>query len=326
MKESSDEKSNETRTDPPPPTIDGSGAGLNRWSVGAAETRTTAKWLIGSLASAGALIFGAGPIVNRPELSWSDNRCQLLIALSSGAIGFICLILLIGQIAQVLAPVKLSLENIPQEMIGDLNAAADVRLPSGSKNYAQFLSNYRKYRVIAAKTSAALAQLDSKQQDADLRRDQLQTVAEQAVRNADIYTRAAESYLNQAEFYSVSALFKRSRTLSLVLAIGAAVGALTFQLALASHPADAPKPPVLSYIHAPAGPNTLWDSLELQRCAVGGRVPVLLSSGNGSDDQPYEVTVLKVSDQCAPTTFQLRGDALTLARFPPTSVTVEYRP
>ncbi|WP_029110229.1 hypothetical protein [Mycobacterium sp. URHD0025] len=264
--------------------------------------------------------------MNRPELSWSDNRYQLLLALMFGAVGLISLILLIGQIAHVLTPVKLSLENIPEDMIRDLNAAADVRLPSGSRTYSEFLGNYRKYRTIAATTSDALARIDSKSHHADLRRDQLKTLSEQAQRNAQIYNRAADSYLNQAEFYSVSGLFKQSRILSLVLAIGAAVGALTFQLALASRPTDTPKPPALSYILAPQGPNALWDSLGLQHCTLGARVPVLVSAGDGSDDQPYAVTVLKVNDQCTPTSFQLRGDALTLVRIPPTTVTVEYRP
>jgi hypothetical protein len=81
----------------------------SRWTVAAAGTRTTAKWMIASLAAAAALIFGAGPIVSRPALSWTDNRIQLIVALIAGIVGLITLILLIGLIGQILTPIRVTL-------------------------------------------------------------------------------------------------------------------------------------------------------------------------------------------------------------------------
>lgn len=302
------------------------GAGLNRWTVAAADTRAAAKWMIGSLAAAAALIFGAGPIVNRPDLSWSDNRPQLGIALAAGAFGLICLILLIGQIAAVLTPRKISLESVPDEMLRDLNAAADVRLPSGSDSYAEFLKRYRAYKVLVGTLSARLARLDDSAPDASVQRAQLDTLLDEAQRNVGVYARAAEGYLNQAEFYSVSALFGRKRALAVTLAVGAAVGALGFQLALAAGPEKSPEAPDLAYLLAPSEPNELWTALDLEACAVGDRVPVVLSGGKGSDDDPYAVTVLKTKDECVPTAFDLRGDALTLEKPSAESVTINYTP
>jgi hypothetical protein len=112
---------------------------------------------------------------------------------------------------------------------------------------------------------------------------------EKAQRNVEVYTRAAESYLNQAEFYSVSSIFRKRRWLTLTLAIGAALGALGFQLALATGPAKSPKEPELAYLIAPQGPSELWDGLDLGACVVDKKVPVLVSGGNGSTENPYSV-------------------------------------
>jgi hypothetical protein len=302
------------------------GAGLNRWTVGAAGTRTAAKWMIGSLAAAATLIFGAGPIVNRPELSWADNSGQLVIALCVGAFGLVCLILLIGRIATVLTPVKVSLETIPDDMLQDLNAAATVRLPSGSATYVEFLSRYHSYKVLVAKLSNQVASVEDADPHAEIRRAQLKTLLDDAQHNLDVYTRAADSYLNQADFYGVSNLFnRRRRWTALGLAVGAAVGALGFQLALTSTPKDAKKAPELAYLVVPTGPNVLWDALDLSACTVGKKVPVLVSGGNGSDEQPYSVTVLAANDRCVPKSFDLRADVLALEKLPAATVTVNYQ-
>jgi hypothetical protein len=49
----------------------------------------------------------------------------------------------------------------------------------------------------------------------------------------------------------VSSIFRKRRWLTLTLAIGAALGALGFQLALATGPAKSPKEPELAYLIAP---------------------------------------------------------------------------
>lgn len=318
---------------PPDPTraaregvVDDSGAGISRWTVAAIGTRTAAKWMIGSLAAAAALIFGAGPIVNRPELSWGKDSCQLSIALAVGTLGLVCLIALIGQIAKVLTPVKVSLESIPEPMRRELDASAAIRLPSGSASYAEFLRKYREYKIVVARVSARLATFDDRDSQSSNQRQQLRTLLDQAQGNVAVYTRAAEGFLNQAEFYTVSQLFDRRRGCALALAVGAAVGALGFQLALASGPKDLPKAPQLAYLNSPAGPNELWNALKLADCAVGTRVPVMLSQGKGTDADPYVVTVVKVNDRCEAKTFDLQGDALVLEKAAPEVVDIHYKP
>lgn len=313
-------------TSPPANTASAAdGAVISRWTVAAADTRATAKWMIGSLASAAALIFGASAIVSRPSLSWTQDRCQLLTALAAGTLGLVSVILLIGLTAAVLTPVKISLETLPKEMLGDLDAAAATRLPSGSGSYAEFLANYRKYTAVAARLAGRLAGLDGTGSHSTKERDQVAKLHEAAQRNVEIYTRAAESYLNQAEFYSVSGVFKRRRWLTLALAIGAALGALGFQLALASGPAKLPKASELAYLIPPQSPNELWDRLDLDACVVGKKVPVLIAGGNGSIENPYSLTVLKADERCVPKSFELRSDALTIEKPEPVTITVHYK-
>src|SRR5271166_2137078 len=158
--------------------------------------------MIGSLASAAAIVFGAGAIVSRPSLSWTEDRCQLLAALAAGTIGLVSIILLIGLTATVLTPVKISLETVPKEMLSDLDAAAAIRLPSGSGSYDEFLVKYRTYTTIATQLASELARLDRTGSHSSKQRAQLAKLHEAAQRNVGVYTRAAESYLNQAEFYS----------------------------------------------------------------------------------------------------------------------------
>lgn len=302
------------------------GAGLNRWTVATADTRTAAKWTIGSLASAAALIFGAGAIVSRPALSWHNDSYQLLTALVAGTIGLVSVILLIGLTATVLTPVRISLESIPEEMRRDLDAAAAIRLPSDSRSYAEFLVNYPKYAALATKLAAQLARLDAAGSHSGTQRAQLAALHKEAQHHAGVYTRAAESFLNQAEFYSVSSKFRKHRWWTLALAIGASLGALGFQLALATRPIELAKEPELAYLVAPQSPNELWNGLDLGACEVAGKVPVLVSGGKGSDDDPYAITVLKANDRCTPKSFNLRGDALALERLQPPSLTVHYKP
>lgn len=302
------------------------GAGLNRWSVATAGTRTAAKWMIASLASAAALIFGAGAIVSRPALSWSSNSCQLLIALAAGTIGLVSVILLIGLTATVLTPVKISLESIPKEMRRDLDAAAAIRLPSDCRSYAEFLVNYPKYAALATRLAAQLAGLDEANSHSSNQRAQLAALHKEAQHHVGVYTRAAESFLNQAEFYSTSSKFRIHRRWTLALAIGASLGALGFQLALATKPTELPKEPELAYLVPPKGPSELWSGLDLGACVVGGTVPVVVSGGKGTDGDPYAVTVLKTNDRCNPKSFNLRNDALTLERLQPPTITVHYKP
>jgi hypothetical protein len=312
-----------------PPSGEGTsaagGAGISRWTVAAADTRGTAKWMIGSLASAAALIFGASAIVSRPSLSWSQDRCQLLTALAAGTLGLVSVIFLIGLTAAVLTPVKISLEHVPKEMLADLDAAPATRLPSGSGTYAEFLTNYREYATLAARLAGRLARLDGTGSHDSKERAQVAKLRDAAQHNVEVYTRAAESYLNQAEFYSVSSIFSRRRWLTLVLAIGAALGALGFQLALATGSDKAAKAPELAYLIPPQSPSELWDRLDLGACVVGKKVPVLITGGNGSSENPYSVTVLKADERCAPESFELRSDALTIEKPEPISITVHYK-
>jgi hypothetical protein len=326
----------------PPPATDTDTDTGSRWIIAATETRTAAKWMIGSLAAAGALIFGAGPIVNRPNLSWTSDQTQLIIALLAGTAGLISLVLLIGLIAQLLAPVKVTLESIPDDMRKEIDKSPATRLPSGSNSYDEFLNNYRLYKILVAKLSRKLEDLQGQaappdsEQDRTKQREQTQKHLQHSGQNLDIYTRCATSYLSQAEYCGISGLFTRKRPLTITLAVLAAAGALGFQLALASAPPKT-KGPELAYLvqhestnqqqpaNQPQPADQLWQDLKLKDCVVGSKVPIILSGGSGSDDDPYKVTVLAVNDRCNAKSFDVRSDLITVEKIAPQEVTVHYQ-
>jgi hypothetical protein len=273
--------------------------------------------MIGSLAAAGALVFGAGPIVSRPDLSWQDNTGQLIIAVLTGSVGLIALVALIGLLASVLAPVKVTLENVPADMKAEINGSPSVRLPGDAGTYEQFLANYQFYRSVVASLEGDLAGLPSSPQagsrEESLRRD-VQVNLDNSRHNLDLYVAAAAGYLDQAEYYSVAALFEGKRRRAVILAALAGIGALGFQLALAAPPKkeESKDAAYLAYIDAPAQANSLWTELGLASCAIGAEVPVLLERGTGSEKDPYSVTVIALTPGCVPKSFNFRSTELVL--------------
>lgn len=290
---------------------------LSRWAVASSGTRATAKWMIVSLSAAGALVFGAGPIVSKPELSWQEDKCQLFIAVLTGTVGLIAVVSLVGILATVLAPIKISLENVPAEMKADINSSSGTRLPSDSNTYEDFLLNYSFHRNVVANLEANLAALPSSPPAGsvdDARRKAVQTNLSIAKNNLDGYVQAASGYLDQVEYYSVSALFKKVRLWALIFAVLAGVGALGFQLALAApvKKEESKEAGQLGYIDVPSGDNLLWNGLGLASCSIGAEVPVLIEKGTGSDSDPYNVSVIAIAPGCVPKSFIIRRTELTL--------------
>lgn len=303
----------------------------SRWTTAAEGTRNTAKWLIGALAATATLIFGAGPIVTRPSLSWTENALQLSVAVVSGTVGLVALVLLIGVITKVLTPVKVTLSDIPASMRSEIDSAAEVRLPSGSTTYNQFLKEYRRYRRMSTRLTGLVSQLqqtsDAEPSEQNTRRlSQTKQHLEDAQANSDLYRRHAESYIEQAEYYEVAGLFASNRKAALLLAVIAALGALAFQLSLAAttEPASEPVQPKLAYLVSSPEQTRLWRDLALDSCAVGGKVPILLSSGTGADNDPYQITVVAVAKGCIPKTFAARATDATVEQLPVMTVNLDY--
>ncbi|MEN4472852.1 hypothetical protein [Mycolicibacterium cosmeticum] len=241
------------------------------------------------------------------------------------------LVLLVGVVASVLTPVKVTLSDIPEAMRTDLDAAAAVRLPSGSGSYKQFLHALRRYRKMAARLTREVSEA---QRAFDVNPDaanqlhlaQATQLLADAQANVDLYNSHAESYLEQAEYYGVAGLFSRNRPKVIVLAIIASLGALIFQVSLASAPADRAKSdsPRLAYLVSSPDRTRLWRDLSLDACVIGGKVPVLLASGTGADDNPYRLSLIAVAPGCAPKSFAARATDVTVAELPAADVTINY--
>ncbi|MBB2891888.1 hypothetical protein [Flexivirga oryzae] len=292
----------------------------DRWATATADTRAAAKWLTVSLAAAGALVFGAGPIVSRPSLSWTDDRTQLLVAGVFGLCGIFALVLLISRFARLLAPRRLTLRTIPKDLETDLDADPEKRLPSDCKTYREFLQNYDNTVILIENLQSKLSNTGGSAEQG-----KITEWLKQAHDRLDVYTLSAESYLSQAEFYAVSNSFDKTSTLSVVLAVGAAVGALGFQLSLTSAPETSTPSPTLGYLVGKTSAAPLWKDLDLAKCALAGRVPVIVNSGSGTGADPYNVTVISTRAGCQAKTFELHPGTLTVEDLPSQEVTIQVQ-
>jgi hypothetical protein len=312
----------------------------SRWQAATEQTRTTAKWIITSLAAAAAVVFGAGPIISKPNLSWQDDTGQLIIAGVLGVAGIGGIVWLISIMAKVLMPMKTTVGDAPQELIDELNSTSDSSLPSDANTYAEFLSRIRTHERQAANFQQALIQWEVTHQSDDQQtraiHASLKSKLAVVTANRDVYRAAVQTILDRIAFTQVNKLYTDSRQKVFLAAALAAVGGLGFQLALSApakedkaEAAPAASPPAVASLVRPADDapgKRLWDDLGLSACEVNGRVPVLRLDGAGTDASPYRVTTVEARQGCQVQTFNVTSDLITLQELAPRTVTVVPAP
>ena len=333
------------------------------WSKATDEVRAVAKWVIGGLAAVATVIFGAGPIVTRPELSWSVDAGQLAVAGIAGIIGLAAIISLIMLVAGMLVPRRVSLHDLPRHLRSEIDHNAASWLPTldgEPTTFRMFLENLPDYTNAPAEVEHHLAQIERQidrmpedltpeaaAQLAALRaqRDAQEDALPLVEADAAIYRKAADRILDVARFEGVSMRFARARSPMYALAGAAAVGALVFQLALSDAPdeeaaesasASASASGSVAYLLEAAADSPgglLWAQLGLDACASGPagqrHVPVIVGEGGGTTDDPYEVTTLRVGEAtstCEIQRFRVLPDVLTLQLPEAESITIEYTP
>jgi hypothetical protein len=202
------------------------------------ETRDTAKWIVATLGVIAGVVFGAGPIVSRPELSWSDDLPQLLAALLMGSIGLTSVILLILLVSEVLQPRTVDLRQIRGDFKKTVEADPDYYLPSDSDSLGAFRDNLRANRALIKGLSdqRRRAEQQSNGETTGQRSKKTEYIDRQLVtarENRGAYLRTRERLLDEARFHDVGFLLDRLKPGIFWVALAAAVGALVFQLALA---------------------------------------------------------------------------------------------
>ena len=317
------------------------------WSGATKQARDAAVWVIGALAAVAVVVFGAGPLIQKTDLSWSDNATQLVVIWISGVIGLLAVIYLIGLVSRVLQPQPSTLTDLPPSFVAKIDAEQSRSrgsLPASCASFEEFVQRLPDRRREPAGLRAEVARAESNLASAagpgnvQAAEDVLSTVRQMlatSTENAARYEVVAKELRDRAAYDQVSTLTRSLSTKVLSAAVIAAVAGITFQLAL-SHPAeasgsDAPSASPadgVAYLIRPAddAPGAaLWTQLSLDLCAVGDKVPAVVNSGPTTGDGPWTVTVLALNSDCRIITFQTSNELIAV-ELPEPAVVVTVTP
>ena len=186
---------------PQPPAADVDFEGPSRWVTASDEVRKTALWTATALAAAGAVIFGAGPLIARTELdaaSWPIGRITLCIV--SAVIGILGVVLIVGSLVSAQLPIELTIASLPESFKKKIQADPRAYLPGNCTTVDEFRTRLRAYQTAEAELpNRILATQDSKV------KKQLEQALSTTVRNAEIYRRARNRLLAQGKYEAASA-------------------------------------------------------------------------------------------------------------------------
>ncbi|WP_392544945.1 hypothetical protein [Oryzobacter telluris] len=85
---------------------------IGSWDEGIARIRNGARWILVVIGAGAAFIFGTGTLGKRPELSWSANTGQLVVALACALVAVLLLGLVVREVARVFTPEVVALEDL----------------------------------------------------------------------------------------------------------------------------------------------------------------------------------------------------------------------
>ncbi|MBT9255709.1 hypothetical protein KMZ32_09475 [Phycicoccus sp. MAQZ13P-2] len=302
------------------------------WAKGAEAVRSTVKWLVTALAAVGAFLFAKG-FVSTPELSWTENRDQLRLALISGGVGLLGLGYLIAKAVDILRPHMYELHRLPADYVKVVEGGgAGVALPTDCPTVESVRDRLQAFRRATFDNAEEIAEinlsaLSSKQEK---RLAVLQRERRLLLHNLAVYEAARTALLDGAEYHTLSRGVSGWRAASMILAgVVAAAGGIGYALSLASAETDTPPAaPVVGemvQVDSEAG-SQLWSLLGLAGCQAAAdspRIPVVVGGGDGSTASPYSVTTLPTST-CRAQTFTVT-DAAALVSVPK-SVKITYAP
>lgn len=290
------------------------------WRDAAEAVRTTVKWLVAAFAVVGALMFAKG-FITTPKLSWEDNRTQLLWALLLGVLGLLAIGYFLFKAVTMLRPAVYDLHDLGASLpkfIAIVNNGQDKYLPEGVSNFDQFRAAYGTARrsVVSASDNRDQASraLKRAKEENPPNADIIKKAEEELEWWEDIVVKTRRSFnamktvrtglLNKAEYWNSSTAFDRNGLRMVIAALVAAVGGIGYQLALAT-PDESANAKVSSPAAAvvvgeligndSAASSALWEELGLSRCQADVnfmKIAVIVTSGNGSTQDPYVVSTI----------------------------------
>ncbi len=291
--------------DPTPPAPAGADG---RWVLASKELRSTAKWVITALAAVAAVVFGAGPVITKPDLDFHDDRAQLLLAGVLGVAGLVGIAMLIMAVSKVLLPIEMGLEDLPEQLRAKIASEPDTVLPGGVPTLQAFRDRLAALRTAVVQIPDAIRDQEQLASDAQASGDSRAYAAAQdgiaayQVALADnqaslaTYESVRADLIDRGAYTRLSQVFSSQSKLLWTGALLGGIGGLGFQLALTSAPDgdDAAAAPDYSGVamlsSSGARAAEFWDDFGLSGCETSeGQAPVFVSGGAGTADDPYVV-------------------------------------
>ncbi|TCC36332.1 hypothetical protein [Kribbella speibonae] len=323
----------------PGAVVAGSSAVDTKWVSASAELRSTAKWVITALAAVATVVFGAGPVISRPNLDFHDDAVQLVISAALGVAGLVGIGMLIFGVSKVLLPVEMSLDDLPAELVAKINAAPATVLPADAHDLREFRDQLASYRVASvelpdkaedADQQAAEAGRRSEKADAMRAARAYRAAYDDAVANLAVYESVRTDLLDRGAYTKLSQVFSSKQTSLIVGALLAGIGGLGFQLALTSAPdSDKSAAPAAAVnqvaILTRSGDQAkeVWASYRLEGCETSpGQVPVLVTGGAGTADSPYVVQTVPSKAGCPAISFTAYPEVFGLVVPKPQTVAI----
>lgn len=312
------------------------------WHEAAEGVRTALKWLITALAAVGAALFAKG-FITTPQLSWTDNRGQLLWALVLGAVAILSVAALIAIVVQQLRPALFDLNHLPDGLSELIAKEPRAFLPSDCANLDEYQTKFNRLLVAAdsgkreiaerqkAYEGAVAAQPQDPQRTTHTKNDlDLATQGyNRTIRNLGVYKSVRTSLFDRAEYYRQSTAFNKHLLPLIFAAFLAALCGVGYQLALAtpkesSESGKAAAPVIGELIAKPnAAGRQLWADLHLKGCQASPstpRIAVLIASGDGTTANPYVVTTLP-NATCLAQTFTVIDEVAKVTKPVPNVIT-----
>ncbi|WP_127474896.1 hypothetical protein [Microbacterium sulfonylureivorans] len=274
------------------------------------DSRDTIKWLATAIGAAAAVAFGAGPVLASTTLDiaqWQPARVFIyIVSAVAGAAG---VAYIIWTLLKALVPRPMSLDDVPADVIAQLDATAEVSYPGDINTYEEFLLRFAAYRnaAIGFRYDAALSASTAE-------RAELITCAEQAEDNLKTLRRAEDVILEKAGFSVTRQAIYDIKWPVLAGVCFTVLAVAVFQLTISgpaeeAEPTASPTQAVMVKIDTSES-KTLWKALRLEACEMSdGRVPVLVDSGSGTTSDPYLVQTVTVLDGCPAMSFAVTSQA-----------------
>lgn len=253
------------------------------WHAAAEGVRTTLKWTVTALAAVAAALFAKG-FITTPQLSWTDNRAQLVWALVLGSIAILSVAVLIALVVLQMRPALFDLGHLPDGLNELIAKEPRAFLPSDCADLNEYRNNFNsllsqadfgKQEVERRRESYEAAKA-AERPDASLIRqtsDDFKLATEgyrRTIRNLTVYKSVRASLFDRAEYFRQSTAFNEHLVFLIIAAVLAAICGVGYQLALAApkEPSggNKPAPPVVGVLIAGSNDagRQLWSDLRLK--------------------------------------------------------------